>query len=59
MQTKEDVIKILEKKINNQKTMIRDNISYLIESLNEMDSSLYTISYLSLLKDDITKKDGV
>lgn len=59
METKNEVIKKLEKKIESQKDMIDDNISYLIESLNEMDKSLNMISYLSYLKDDLTKNDGV
>lgn len=59
METKEDVIRHFEKKIDGQKTMIRENIRYLIGFLNEMDSALNTISYLSYLKDDFIKKDGV
>lgn len=59
METKDEVIRELDKKIDTHKTMIRGNISYLQDALDEMDSSLYIMSYLSLLKDDLTKNDGV
>lgn len=56
METKQDVIRHFEKKIDGQKTMIRENIRYLIGFLNEMDSALNIISYLSYLKNDFIKK---
>jgi len=59
METKDEVVRKLEKKINNQKDMISENISYVIEALNEINSSMNIISYLSFLKDDLIKKDGV
>lgn len=59
METKEEFIMRLAKKIDKQHDMIRDNLSYLQQALNEMDSSLNTISFLSYLKDDFVKKDGV
>ena len=59
METKEEFIKRLAKKIDKQQDMIRDNLSYIQQALNEMDSSLNTISFLSYLKDDFIKKDGV
>lgn len=59
MDTKKEVIKNLEKKIDGRLDMIRENISYLNESLNKIDSSLNIITYLTYLKEDIIKKDGV
>ena len=59
METKEEFIRRLAKKIDRQYDMIRDNLSYLQQALNEMDSSLNTISFLSYLKNDLIKKDGV
>lgn len=56
METKQDVIRHFEKKIDGQQTMIRENIRYLIGFLNEMDSALNIISYLSYLKNDFIKK---
>ena len=39
--------------------MIRHEISYLISSLTEIDSALDIISYLTYLKSDLIKDDGV
>ena len=59
METKDEVIKKLEKRIEGQKDAMIDNISYLQQALNEMDRSINMICYLSYLKEDLTKKDGV
>ena len=60
METKEEVIKKLEKRIEGQRNTMINNICDLQEILNEMDNSLNIISYLSYLKEDLTtKKDGV
>ena len=59
METKDEVIRKLEKKIENKKRAIRENISFIIDSLNELDSSLDFINFLSYLKNDLIKKDGV
>lgn len=59
METKDDLIKRLEKRIEGQRNTMIDNICDLQEILNEMDNSLNIISYLSYLKDDFIKKDGV
>lgn len=59
METKQEVIEKLKNKIDNRKDMIRHEISYLISSLTEIESSLDVISYLSYLKDDLIQNDGV
>lgn len=59
METKDEVIKKLEKRIEGQRNTMINNICDLQEILNEMDNSLNIISYLSYLKEDLTKKDGV
>lgn len=57
MGIKQDIIKRLDKKIDANKNMIADNISYLQEALNEIESSMNMISYLSFLKEDLIKND--
>ncbi len=59
METKDVVIKKFEKRIDGLRNTMIQNICDLQEILNEMDNSLNIISYLSYLKEDLTKKDGV
>ena len=59
METKEKIIEKLEKKIEGQKNAMISNICDLQEILNEMDKAMNIITYLSFLKDDLIKKDGV
>lgn len=59
METKEEFIRRLENKIDKQQDMIRENISYLQQALNEIDSTLNIINFLSYMKNDFVKKDGV
>lgn len=58
METKKEVIRKLDKKIDERLDMIRENISYLNESLNNIDSSINIVTYLSYLKDDLIKNNG-
>ena len=58
METKKQVIRKLDKKIDERLDMIRENISYLNESLNNIDSSINIVTYLSYLKDDLIKNNG-
>lgn len=59
MKTQKEVIEKLDNKIESRKDMIRHEISYLISSLTEIDSALDIISYLTYLKSDLIKDDGV
>ena len=55
MDTNEIMIEI-DKKIDGRKEAIRHDISYLIDALTEIQSSIDMISYLSYLKDDLKQK---
>lgn len=59
METKDEVIKKLDDKIEAQKDTMIDNICNIQQIINEMDKALNNICYLSYLKDDFIKKDGV
>lgn len=59
MKTKQEIIKKFEKRIEGLRDALICNICDLQEILNQMDNSLNMISYLSFLKDDLTKNDGV
>ena len=59
MEAKYEMVRKLEKKIDGLRDSMICNIYDVQETLNEMDKSLNTISYLSYLKDDLIKKDGV
>ncbi|MBD5401807.1 hypothetical protein HDR58_03255 [bacterium] len=59
METKDVIIKKFEKRIEGLRESVTCNIFNIQEILNEVEKSLNMISYISHLKDDLTKKDGV
>lgn len=59
METKDEVIAKLEKRIDGLRESMICNIYDIQQTLNEMDKALNNICYLSYLKDDFIKKDGV
>lgn len=56
MDTKELMIE-LDRKIEGKQEAIEHNISYLIAALTDIQSSMNIISFLSYLKDDLSKKN--
>lgn len=59
METKDEVIKKLDDKIEAQKDTMIDNICNIQQIINEMDKALNILCYLSFIKRELIKKDGV
>ena len=57
METKEEVIKKLDEKIEAQKDTMIDNICNIQQIINEMDKALNILCYLSFIKREFIKKD--